>query len=84
MGVGFQHPAAFAPGIGFVGRHDLGKVGAGKAGKTTRGGDRGSVGGVRAGGDATVLGALLAQHTGQLARIDVGDGDHALGTQEIT
>jgi len=79
-----QRPLALLPLVAFAGADDLGQVHAGQAREGARLGHRGL--GVerlarRGGHDAARLGAFLAQHAGQLAGVEPGDGDHVLGLE---
>ena len=76
-----QLPLALRPGIGFRAADFPGQIHALKAGKIARRFERRRL--IRAGRDAAVLRALLAQDARQLARIDPGDRHDIVGFQVI-
>jgi len=76
-------PGPFAPHVGRAGGDALGKVGAIQAGERPGPGQRLLRRDLRASGDAAVLGALVAEQSGQAASIDFGDGDQAFSLRII-
>jgi hypothetical protein len=79
-----QHPLGLRPGVGFVAGNHLGQVEASHAGSALGGGNGLVDDGLcyrlprSEADDAAVLCALGAQQTGELAGVDVGDGDSVL------